>query len=87
MTTLLEAVTAAVHGDERQMLREDARQVILAARECLNGGHAAIYASLHVPAVEAVIANLLPVCTGASGNPQWLWLWSTTPALSSAAPI
>ncbi|MEV7383861.1 hypothetical protein [Streptomyces lydicus] len=64
MTTLLEAVTAAVHGDERQTLREDARQVILAARACLNGGDAAIYASLHVPAVEAVIANLLPACMG-----------------------
>ncbi|MEU8911762.1 hypothetical protein [Streptomyces nigrescens] len=64
MTTLLEAITAAVHGDERQTVREDARQVILAARACLNGGNTAIYASLHVPAVEAVIANLLPVCTG-----------------------
>ncbi|MEU9120580.1 hypothetical protein AB0C96_12085 [Streptomyces sp. NPDC048506] len=64
MTTLFEAITAAVHGDERQMVREDARQVILAARECLDGGDAWLYASTHVPAVEAVIANLLPICTG-----------------------
>ncbi|MFG2865489.1 hypothetical protein [Streptomyces sioyaensis] len=64
MTTLLEAITAAVHGDERQMVREDARQVILAARECLDGGDAEPYAGSHVPAVEAVIANLLPACGG-----------------------
>lgn len=68
MTTLLEAITAAVYGDERQMVREDARQVILAARECLDDGSAAIYASFHVPGVEAVIANLLPVCTGRAGQ-------------------
>ncbi|MFE2157084.1 hypothetical protein ACFW9M_04635 [Streptomyces lydicus] len=64
MTTLLEVITAAVHGDERLMVREDARQVILAARECLDGGDAELYASCHVPAVQAVITNLLPTCTG-----------------------
>lgn len=63
MTTLLEAITIAVHGDERQMVREDARQVVLAARACLDGAAAGIFASSHVPAVEAVIANLVPACT------------------------
>ncbi|MER7986473.1 hypothetical protein ABTY53_12850 [Streptomyces noursei] len=63
MTTLLDAITAPVHGNERQVVREDARQVIFAARECLNSGDT-WSASFHVPAVEAVIANLLPICTG-----------------------
>ncbi|WP_216849110.1 hypothetical protein [Streptomyces sp. TM32] len=60
---MLDAITAAVHGDEHQVVREDARQVILAARECLAGDDADLYASLHVPAVEALITNLLPTCT------------------------
>ncbi|MFJ9416702.1 hypothetical protein ACIRPT_21270 [Streptomyces sp. NPDC101227] len=64
MTTLLEAISTAVHGDERRMVHEDARQVILAARKCLNGDNAGLYASFHVSAVEAVIANLLPACMG-----------------------
>ncbi|WP_200884794.1 hypothetical protein [Streptomyces noursei] len=63
MITLLDAATTAVHGNERQVVREDARQVIFAARECLDGGDM-WSASFHVPAVEAVIANLLPICTG-----------------------
>ncbi|MEV7384380.1 hypothetical protein [Streptomyces lydicus] len=62
-TTLLESITAAVHGDELQVVREDARQVILAARGCLDGGDSTHHARLHMPAVEAVIANLLPTCT------------------------
>ncbi|WP_414170791.1 hypothetical protein ACMATS_25225 [Streptoverticillium reticulum] len=64
--TLLEAITAAVWGDEPgdelAILREEARQVILDARASLNRPDAENLVGLDVPRVEAVITNLLPYC-------------------------
>ncbi|WP_245689492.1 hypothetical protein [Streptomyces chattanoogensis] len=64
--TLLEAITAAVWGDEPgdelAILREDAEQVIRDARASLNHPDAKNPAGMNVPRVEAVIANLLPYC-------------------------
>ncbi|MFD3422415.1 hypothetical protein [Streptomyces decoyicus] len=58
--TLLERTAAGERGDDLEIVREDARQVMRAARACLGDEGRSAYAAFHVPRLEAVIANLLP---------------------------
>ncbi|MGG2459348.1 hypothetical protein ACO0M4_05915 [Streptomyces sp. RGM 3693] len=66
--TVLERAAAAADGNELDVLRQDAHQVITAARQYLADPCLPEY-EMHVLKVEAIIGNLLSSLEGADNGP------------------